>query len=517
MAILKNLICKSHYLTSSSPLKFYEIHYNFIVDRFRTKTEVATMKFFHFRKARSARRKKKKNLAPLNTFPETFPETKSVVKKDHAGISWHTMEGASNLERMLPGPSKLCDLLCSPLSSYTPQSRKKRVFFDQFLANDDEWDELSFFSNKNSILENEHGIDRYTSIESSPVKRTKIFHRGDKVSKLLNPLHRSPARFSRRVKEPKIDDSPEKGWGIGAGKITGYNRPSAVRFADLMQRSPNSIRFADLLVTSPIKMSRETPLMDNTASIATDSPSGSSLQTSSTAPAKFIYADTTSSNESNTLHTYDYDDSVLTLDRECDEFHNHICAGVESERREHCGLITKGNERRMEYAIASAAEAEKNIVDECEKLGESMNKDFASSYETMTSQMMEIAKQKSFCVITGDEVIIKREEEKIRKKNSEERSIEKHDSSENKENEFPGLSRGSCQNYHNRMIRSGEGKKRFLLDNLDSNGNQRKSSNVEAQSLDASMPQKRASSKLSFFQKGMCAYNTDVKDLIFSP
>ena len=476
------------------------------------------MKFFHFRKARSARRKKKKNLARLNTFQETFPETKSVVKKDHAGISWHTMEGAHYPERMLSDPSKLCDLLCSPLSSYTPQSRKKRVFFDQFLANDDKWDELSFFSNKNSILENEHGIDRYTSIESSPVKRTKIFHRDDKVSKLLNPLHRSPARFSRRFKDnqQKIDDSQEKGWDIGVGKITGYNRPSAVRFADLMQRSPNSIRFADLLVTSPIKMSRETPLMDNTVSIATDSPSESSLQTSSTAPAKFIYADTTSSNESNTLHTYDYDDSVLTLDRECDEFHNNICAGVESERKEHCGFIIKGNERRMEYAIASAAEAEKNIVDECEKLGESMNKDFASSYETMTSKMMEIAKQKSLCVITGDEDIIKRDKEKSRKKNPEERSIEKHSTSENKENEFPGLSRGSCQNYNN-GVRCGEGKKRFLLANLDSKGNQRKSSNVEAPLLDASMTQKRASSKLSFFQKGMCAYNTDVKDLIFSP
>ena len=480
------------------------------------------MKFFPGRKKRKNR---------TNTI---LKQRSANVKKDHAGISWHRMEGTNTVKNsIVPNKKKLRDLLLSPLSTHTPRTRKKRVFFSQFVMNDG-WDELSFLSHNNSLLEEEEGIDRYTSVEGSPMKRSKRSHCNDKENTMMNPLHHPPPRFSRGIQQEyqRLDDISSKGWNDTTGKTTGYktgyNRPSSIRFADLMVRSPNSIRFADLMVRSPIQLSRETALLDNACS-----PSGSSMQTSSTAPTKFIYANTNSSDESITLHTYDYDDSmltldrecadfqgkvcadsVLTLDRECDDFHDKVCADFDRGAKEHCEPMIGRNEKRLEYAVSSAARVEGKVLEECEKLGEGMNKDYErvveASYEKMASTMMEFSKRKSFCIIAGDEQSTSTSTSAIAKGNSRGLDGERLKGLDDKyivPKTLNGLSNSGMNK--SGSVKNGLDGKRKVKRRVKSN------TTSDVQLEEAPKPQKRPN--LTFFQRGMCAYNTDLSELIGSP
>ena len=464
-----------------------------------------------------------------------------MVNKDHAGISWHRTEGSnSNTNKIASDKKKVCDLLLSPLSIHTPRTRKKKVFFRQFVMNDG-WDELSFLSNNNSLLEEQEGIDRYTSIEQSPVKRFKP-HCNDKENTMMNPLHRPPPRFARgkRQEYQRLDDMSSKassrGWDSVKGKTTGYNRPSAVRFSDMMMRSPNSIRLANVMVRSPpllgnkvvercltqsgkkvmfqspIEINRARSLFDNSPSLG--SPSGSSMQTSSTAPTKFVYANATSSDDSITLHTYDYDDTVLTLDKDCDDFQGRLCNTINQRTERHCGSMIRMNEERLKNAVASAAVSERRVLDECKRLGEGMNSDYEKiidlSYEKMPSSVMEFSKKKSFCIVTGGE---QNDQEDFNNTNPELQPDDKLD--ELKEECQKWLEEGLKTGHHSENVEGYVSLER-RKSNPGANGVEGDDKPVAGKSVSEEVPKEQVPT-FTFFQRGMCAYNTKASELVFSP
>lgn len=339
---------------------------------------------------------------------------------------------------MMKKANRNLKVFISPMS--TTRSKGTRAFFGRFLNTTDKWETNSNFS---EIPEEIPGLDRYTSIEQTPLKRKS--HKNSNVVKenmLKNPLHRPPPRFSRDTeaqrqplteneklgveKSNRHESIDENGWSQPSVPIRkGWKNRREMRVKEKFTQQKSILKEPNRTLGNQlskrkgpdhqhIKMMRETSILSSPSKRSLSRTKKGSAASDSTdlAPTPYVYTFTSSDD---TVTTYDdtitFDgsafNSVLTLDKKCDDFHEEVMAKI-VKGQTNCTTMIGDAEEELEYIVETTAKKMDGKMNKaclkginprtCTRRGA----DSGSLYDNIPSWMLEIAKKKSFEMMKSD-------------------------------------------------------------------------------------------------------------------